>query len=97
MKNDIPGMSSSIQQLADNLIGKGGLVSAFKDMTNQFNTAGKNWASSVKNALDKAGLTTDDYKNGLASAIKEVTDEIPKYKEIVSDTEKQIENIGKLL
>ena len=97
MKNDIPGMSSSIQQLADNLIGKGGLVSAFKDMTNQFNTAGKNWASSVKNALDKAGLTTDDYKNRLASAIKEVTDEIPKYKEIVSDTEKQIENIGKLL
>ena len=97
MKNDIPGMSSSIQQLADNLIGKGGLVSAFKDMTNQFNIAGKNWASNVKNALDKAGLTTDDYKNGLASAIKEITDEIPEYKKIVSDTEKQIENIGKLL
>ena len=104
MQQNIPQMQSQIQDLANTIVGQGGIIPATLDMMNEINQATQEYDQNVKNMLETAGTNLeaiesaiDGEGNALDKNIVNAQNLITANDELINSCRAQIEAIEELL
>ena len=104
MKENIPYMQSNIQDLADTIVGEGGILPATADMVKQLNNATTQYDQNVEQILASAGTNlqtisnvTDALGNSLDKNILQVQSLTGYYTDLIDKSVEAINEIQKVL
>ena len=104
LRQNVPQMQSNIQDLADTIVGQGGIINATADAIKQINKATLDYDNNVQEVLNNAGTSlenitkvTDEFGNALDVNIQQVQNLIPKYTELINTSVNAIASIKDLM
>lgn len=104
LRQNVPQMQSNIQDLADTIVGQGGIINATADAIRQINKATLDYDNNVQEVLNNTGTSlenitkvTDDFGNALDINIQQAQNLIPKYTELINTSVNAIASIKDLM
>ena len=104
MQQNIPQMESQIQDLADTIVGQGGIIPATADMMKEISQATQQYDQNVRNMLETAGTdlaaieqAIDGQGNALDQNIANAQNLITTNDELINSCRAQIQAIEELL